>query len=548
LKLEIEVFDWGLAGASNVTDEIAGITLESPTLFDNLVNVDLGGALPGSSVYSRIFPILIPNVTPTGVTGQEVMIRVLSAHPTSYAPDYPGISGVPYPEGVPLTAYSLWTAMIATQSNNTAPQVGVIDGPSSVFEKEMSDYTLSYANDAQDGTNLTIRWDSDGDNDFADDLDGNNTDLAATLSWQTNGSYHVVARVLDSGGLHTDSAPFDVDVTYCPTEVYGPVSGYALQGAPPELMVRMDSAFLSAGPYASQVLVQCNRTDIKRFDTSGSSPWPGQPYITLQDSDASTFVTSLDVDDFSGRVIVAGRSNAWPANQFQVYDSSGAYLGAISVGSGRWVSAFDTDKNGDVWASTCQGSNTWLQHFVYQDSSPYYVEDTADQLDTSAQVNQTCNVWDIAISYSLRRLYLFHGNYNNGPAPYGEIYGFDMAPDGTLTLAVQNLTVFPTLVAGAYMDWVGFCTYGKIDIDHVSEVSDGCRIVAMARRYDGVPDTYFGLLDGDLNMVDLKSNPTLPGGYYAFSLGTDPDPAKRKMVATTYSTGTIYKAEAPSGW
>jgi len=300
--------------------------------------------------------------------------------------------------------------------------------------------------------------------------------------------------------------------------------------------------------------VQLNEIDIQRFDTTGSGTWVNHPYINLVGADESTYVASIDVDDYSGRVLVGGSCVAWPDDQFQIYDVNGAFFGAASVGPGYLIGAIDTDKNGDVWVLSylIDGippyQHTYLQHMVYHNSAPYYVEDPADRLDITEQVPILQNVWDIAISYSLRRLLVFHGNYGIG-AMYGEVYCYDMNADGTLTYndGIRNPQVFPTPVYGSVMGGVGYCTNGDIEIDHASEASDGCRIIVMARTGFG-PMSYFGLLDENLNMVELMTTPSTFGETYAFTMKQDPNPLKRQIVATSYSMGNIYKSEAPSDW
>ncbi len=552
IKVEIEVFDWGFATTSIVTDEIAAITLESPTLFPGQVAVDLGGAAPGSTAYSFVFPVTIQDVTPAGVENQEILVRVLSTEPNIYAPDIPGITGFAYPDA-PLTAYCLWEADVSdTSPALNPPEVGVIDGPDSVLEGDSALYTLSYATDPEDGTDLTILWDNDGDLDFADDTDGDDTNLEGLLDFPTKGNVEVIARAVDSSSLHTDSDPYDVVVTYCPTAVHDTFSSIYYSGVPATYW-RMDSAFQTVGSYAGQLIVQVDGSSLGRCTTSSTGPWSVQPYITIQNGGGSTIIYSIDVDDYSGRVIVAGRMAAAAAGTFYVYDSGGTYLTSINVGSGRWIGGIDTDENGDVWVSTSTPSpnpcQTYLQHFVYQDSSPYYVVDPADELETTAQINLRNNTWDIAVSYPLRRIYLFHGNYNNGPAPYGELFTYDIADDGALTYndSVKNLQVFATLVNGAMMDFTNCCTYGNIDIDHVEEASDGCRVVVMAKSQTST-QTFVRLLDANLNPVDSSTIPFLGSSPYSFSLGVDSNPANRRMVATIYAYGWAYDSEAPAGW
>jgi hypothetical protein len=562
LVLKIEVFDWQLGTVSNVGDEIAGITIESPTLFPDIIDIPLDQALPGSSEYSRIFPVTVNDVTPTGVENQEILVRVLSAHPDNYAPDIPGISGFDFPENARLAAYGLWEAPISNvgPQDNQPPEVGVIDGPNSLFEGEEGTYTLSFATDLEDGTNLTILWDYNGDLDFVDDLDGDSTNLEGKFTFTINKKYEVIARAVDSGDLYTDSAPFTVYVGGCPSEIHDSPDNIKLADAPPGYFSRMDSAFQTVGPYAGQLLIQTGLGEVKRYDITQSAPWTGNDYIELPSAADMDFVYEIDVEDFSGRVILS-MMNASPTfgpGWFQVYDNLGNQLASISTSTGptSYVSAFDTDENGDLWVSTWEdtdpaGGHSYLRHYVYQESEPYYVEDEADRLDTTEQFQAQSEVWDIAVSYTLRRIYAFRGNYNQGIAKHGEMYVYDIAPDGTLTYnaGLTKLEVFPNQVMGSYNNFYGVLVDGKVDIDHVNESSEYCRIIAMAQRdpYEG-SGHYFEVMDSDLNIIDdsmWEDNIR----RYAFSIGVDPDPANRPIITSGFNdTGKIQLSPAPPGY
>ncbi len=555
LNLEIEVFDWGLGAASTVTDEIAGVTLESPTLFSGQIAASLGDFVPGSTGYSWVLPILIEDVTPTAVDGQEIMIRVLSTSPSDYAPDLPGTTGFDYPEDAPLAAYLLWGATISSlgPSNENAPEVGEIDGPTSVLAGDDAEYTLSYATDVEDGTNLTILWDNDGDSVFDDDLDGDDTDLHATLNFPSKGSYQVIARAVDSGDLYTDSDPYDVYADECPTAIHNNFQMCMLGDAPGGNRSRMGSAFLTQGDYAGQLVVMRDNLDVRRYDVSGSSPWTGQPFISIHDYyNASDLVTQLDVCDYSGRVIIVCM-NAWAnyhPDWFQVYDSDGNWLTTMSVGGSREVCALDTDENGDLFIATYDNSGgvTRIQHFEYQASSPYYVEDPSDACITTAQFPGNCQFWDIAVAYTLDRVYALRGNYGNPVAPYGEMYCYDIAADGSLSLnnSIQDTQLFPDQVIGAYPLYYGELVDGDIEIDHGSEVSEECRIIVMAHRRF-VAGHYIGVMDSDLNFIDIQTI-TPYARRYSISLRSDADPSQRPIFTSGYSSGQVYLSQAPSGW
>jgi len=553
INLNLEIFDWGLADAVEVWDEISAITLESATLFPGQVTLNMNDALPGTCEYSVVFPVTIPNVTPQGVDNQEILVRVLSADPTDYSPQIEGLPDIyDYPDA-PLCAYNLWEVPISGVIINSAPEVGIISGPVRFYEHgDPKNFELSYATDPEDGDALTILWENDTDDDFGDDLDSDDTNLGSLLDFtEPPGDYEVIARAEDSDGLYTDSDPFAIPVLDCPGSLHDSFSPNYLTGVPGSYFWRMDASFLSSGTNAGQLLLQNDFTRISRFDTSGGGSWAAMPFIDIHNTTTGSLVYSIDVCDFSGRTIVGGRFSPIEADMFQVYDAGGNYLTQISVGAGRWISAIDTDDNGDVYVATCVDNgwgnpdDTYVQRFEYVDGSPYYT--IADELDISEQVPQVCNIWDIAVSYLLDQIFVLRGNHGGGPAPYGEMYVIDIAGDGTLTLnSLQDTTVFPTTVTGAYSDYVGYTVYGDIEIDHSDETTDGCRIVVMARSSGGF---YLGLLNGDLEKIDMDL--ITYGGYYnpyAFTIKPAQDPSDRQAICSYYNPGIVIKSEAPSDW
>ncbi len=573
LNLEIEVFDWGFHATSVLTDEILGSTIQSPTLFAGQIDLDLAAAIPGITGYSWKIPVTIENVTPTGVNGQEILIRLLSTHPDSYEPDIPGISGFDYPDA-PLAAYALWEAEISPigPQENHPPEVGVIDGPDYLYQDEDGVYTLSYATDLEDGTELTILWDNDGDLDFDDDLDGDDSDLQATLHFPDKFFHDVIARAVDSGGLWTDSELFEVYVEGCPTEVHGDFSGYVIGPGAVDYYVRMEAAYQVVGDYAGWMLTQNAPGEIRLFDTTLPGPWTGVPYITLQNTyDSVDKVFSLDVCDFSGRVVLSlmHPDDVLDPSLFEVYDVDGSYLTQISVGLHREVCAIDTDDNGDLWIVTWEnwhddngnhevdpgeGVTSQIQHYVFQDVAPYYLEDVADEYDISGQFPGNNQMWDLVVSYTFDRIYAMRGNYSfsNPWAEYGEIYSWDIAPDGTLTLneLVQNLHVFPGEVKGSYTTYHGSIVGGDIEIDHSSESTEYCRLIAMAKKTPAAGEWghYFMVMDHDLNPIDTVVIEDQIHRY-SFAVKTDKWPFNREICVPSFNNNnTIYMSPAPPGW
>ncbi len=575
LDLDIEVFDWGLADAVSVDAEILALEIGSDLIggWHSYPVSDLS-CDPGSTPFSRIFHMSWTDVTPSGVDGQELFIKVLSAQPSSYAPDIPGISGFDYPEGIPLAACAVYEAEISPigPQDNQPPIVGTVSGPDWVLLDSQDVYALSDATDPEDGTELTILWDNDGDGDFADDLDGDDKNLDGLLEFPTIGFTDVVARAVDSGGLMTDSAPFLVYVEGCPSEVHEQFSYQHLSDGVSDYYSRMDSAFQTVGEYAGYLVIQNKPGEIRAYDTTQSGPWGGIPYIDIVDLyNAKDFVWSIDVDDNSGRVIVAvmNPDSVLDPSIFYVHDVDGAYLTTISVTSPdhtREVCAIDTDQNGDIWLVSWEdwhdddgdkevdpgeGSESLLRHFVYQEETPYYVEDPADVCDISEQFPYNNHIWDIAVSYSVHRIFVLKGNFNDGAAEYGELYCWDIAPDGTLTFneSLQTQQVFPGRVMGSYPTFHGFLVDGDIVIDHSHSETEGCRLILMAQKnpYDGWGH-YFMVMDTDLNVIDTS---VLTDSYrrYKCSIRQDKYPFNRCIVTSGYNyTDEINLFPAPAGW
>lgn len=102
--LTIDVHDWGAStNPLGILGEIDSIWLESPTLFDTFY-VDPSTVLMITQTTSGSFQVTVPDVHPTDIENQEVLVTVRSSSPNSYAPP---IQGPDYPESAVLAAYSI---------------------------------------------------------------------------------------------------------------------------------------------------------------------------------------------------------------------------------------------------------------------------------------------------------------------------------------------------------------------------------------------------------------------------------------------------------
>jgi len=113
----IEVRDWQIQGSlPNIPLEIESVTVESPTLFPDPIDLDLSGATFALGNPNVVWiPLTIEDVTPTSPDNQLLIITVNSGNVTSYEPQIPGITGFDFPEG-DLAAYNIIAAPIEDQT------------------------------------------------------------------------------------------------------------------------------------------------------------------------------------------------------------------------------------------------------------------------------------------------------------------------------------------------------------------------------------------------------------------------------------------------
>ncbi|HDS30569.1 MAG TPA: PKD domain-containing protein, partial [Firmicutes bacterium] len=206
LKLRIEVFDWqALENPDGVPGEIDNIVLESPSMWSGFVHPMTEGTLvPTTNETSSAWMVDIENVTPKDEF-QDIFITVQSKNPNSYAPPNPLAI---YPASAVLSAYHLYTIQLP---GNTNPVIGEIYGPMKYSPGATLTYTLTSMSDLQDGNNLTVTWDFDGDGIFDDDEDGDDTNKKGTYTFEGPGTYYVQCRVTDTQGAYTDSNILEIE-------------------------------------------------------------------------------------------------------------------------------------------------------------------------------------------------------------------------------------------------------------------------------------------------------------------------------------------------
>jgi len=140
LKFLLEIRDWQLIGDPlKIPDEIGSIVIESPTLFQNPVNVDLSAAYFPSDNPTQVYvPVKIKNVIPSDYVNQFLFITVKSAHITTYEPQIPGITGFVFPDGelaayciveAPIKHYGLETGWKTYRKNYQRTGAAGVEGP-----------------------------------------------------------------------------------------------------------------------------------------------------------------------------------------------------------------------------------------------------------------------------------------------------------------------------------------------------------------------------------------------------------------------------------
>jgi len=350
----------------------------------------------------------------------------------------------------------------------------------------------------------------------------------------------------------------------CPTEVHGDFTKYQYSNSSGSYMVTFETAWQVAGAHAGKLLIQNSASEIRAYDVTDTSPWASDEYIDLGTPyNNDDLVYSLDTCDYSGRVVLAimNKAEVLDPSLWRAYDVFGTLLNEFTVGPYREPVAFDTNDNGGLYILTWEdwhddnenheidegeGSTSQIEFWEYNEDAPFYTY--VSEVDVSDNFEQNNLCWDIAVSYTLNRVYALKGNYGNAFAPYGELYCWDIQSDGSLLFneLIQTQNAFTDEVTGSYTLWHGSLTNGDMEIDHSNAGTEGCRIVIMARSFP-YAGHLFHVYDGDLNLLGTNSYSNSYG--YAISIRPADDPADRDMIVGLYQdNGDILMSPAPAGW
>lgn len=227
ITFNLEIFDWqGMGNMQGAYGEIAGVYAESPTLFEGAVDLMLTGII----AYEPFNPSMIlngchiPDLTPDAVDGQVLLITVVSANPSDYSVQIPGITGFDYPEGAQLAAFNIIEIPVspfAPQQNlppiADASASDPLSGPAPLMVT--LDPSMSYD---PDGNIFLFEWDIWNDSSF----DITTTSPEPVLfEFEDSGFYEVQLRVTDNDEasdmldepLQIFVSPGEIDCEHGPT-------------------------------------------------------------------------------------------------------------------------------------------------------------------------------------------------------------------------------------------------------------------------------------------------------------------------------------------
>jgi hypothetical protein len=320
LKLSLEIFDWTApSNPAGIAGEIKSIQIESPTLFDGVINVPLT-ASAGSLTTSGIFNITVPNTHPSADSNQEVLVTVKSSSPDNYQPS---VNGPVYPQDASLAAYALievpvhdpdycWTRTWGNTNNDWAYEVATDDSGNIYvcgnFESPTIDLDPSSGIDLHTSNGsfdaYFSKFDSDGNFLWAKSWGGPGYDLANSISVDKDGYIYLA-------GYFSDTVDFD--------PVSDTVDNHSSNGEA--------DAF------------------VEKYDPSGH-------YLWARTWGGSWYDSSRDVAvDVYGNVTVSG--DFWYTSDF---DPSGGVDEHTSVGDGDvFLTNFDSSGN-FIWAKTWGGT------------------------------------------------------------------------------------------------------------------------------------------------------------------------------------------------
>lgn len=128
LAVDLAVYDWqSTENPDGVAGEVGAIWVESPTLFNDALNVLPACTISPDGPTSSVFHFEIHNMQPTGLFDQMLLVTVESESPDTYAPNLPGDwSGIAIPDSN-LAAYFMWEVPILDEAPVVIPSPSGLD-------------------------------------------------------------------------------------------------------------------------------------------------------------------------------------------------------------------------------------------------------------------------------------------------------------------------------------------------------------------------------------------------------------------------------------
>jgi len=162
IDLSLSIVDWWVYWDSdNLADHISKIVISSDQINlsggsgDPYVVFDFADLdrMPTSAANAEAVEIFIPDVIPSALDGQEVLIAI-EMNGYDYTNPF-GVSNGAWTD--PLTGYFIHTFDVAAEINDPPVVISGVDGDQDVFITDIRTYTVAVSD--EDGPSLTYEWD-----------------------------------------------------------------------------------------------------------------------------------------------------------------------------------------------------------------------------------------------------------------------------------------------------------------------------------------------------------------------------------------------------
>jgi len=201
LNLLLTISDWQLMDGTLIEDQVSEIIIESPTLFESAFDIfDPMAVMGGPDSKSFAISTVIEDVTPTSVDDQLVIVHVVSASPTNYAPLIPDPVAFDWPTDAELAAHTIWEAGISSLGpQENLPPVADASASDPTSGPGPLEVNLDPSNSYDpDGTIVLYEWDYENDGVY--DISTVTPDVTPH-TFTGEGQHFVNLRVTDDGGL-----------------------------------------------------------------------------------------------------------------------------------------------------------------------------------------------------------------------------------------------------------------------------------------------------------------------------------------------------------